>query len=150
MILLILCHCPKFRDNSLGVNSCANYLFEGLTFFWVGFLTDLVWLVSVWWFCLSLSRKLFCQPLHYGRREIWLHAPWRLPLWREQWSELSGEQTSNGMVITCLLPCGASVANSNSLIRVSLWSLAQQCLWLDVSWEGAQEPDLCWQWVSCH
>lgn len=120
IILFHLCHGPKSRENSLGVNSYANYLFEELTLLSQLFLLGLVWLVSVWCFCLSLSRKLFCQPLHYGRREVWLHTPRRLPIWREQWSELSGEQTSSGMVMTYLLPCGASVANSNSLIKISL------------------------------
>lgn len=148
MIWLIPCHCPKSRDSSLGVNSYVNYLLEGLTFLELVFLLDLVWLVSVGCLCLSLSRKLFCQPLHYGRREVWLRAPRRLPVWREQWSELPGEQTSDGMVITSLLPYGASLALSceNKFVITGSAVSVAWCEWSGAL--GARPQPLCWRWVS--
>lgn len=41
-------------------------------------------------------RKLFCQPLHHGRWEVWFYAAWGLPLRREQRPQLPWEQTCSG------------------------------------------------------
>lgn len=107
-ILLILCHCPRAgEESSPGADNCSvrsrDRHFLSRRFPWASsdwFLSDLS--VSV-----SLSRKLFCQPLHHGRREVRLDSPRRLPVRREQRSELPGEQTSGGKGVPCLLPRGA-------------------------------------------